>query len=102
MKEDLAVRIGSHPKFKELVSKRASFSSTMTVLVMLAYYGYILLIAFDKEFLAQKIGAGVTSVGIPLGVGVILFTIILTALYVRRANKEFDALNEEVVKEVQK
>jgi uncharacterized membrane protein (DUF485 family) len=58
------------------------------------------LVAFDKPFLAQKLSdAGVTSVGIPLGVGVILFTIVLTWIYVRRANKEFDAEAEAILEE---
>ncbi len=38
---------------------------------MIAYYGFILLVAFDKPLLAQKLGTGVTTVGMPLGVAVI-------------------------------
>jgi uncharacterized membrane protein (DUF485 family) len=41
-----------------------------------------------------------TTLGMPLGVGVILFTIAVTAIYVRRANSEFDALNEQIVEGV--
>jgi uncharacterized membrane protein (DUF485 family) len=74
----------------------------MTVLMMVVYFGYILLIAFNKEMLAQKIGAGVTSVGIPMGLGVIVFTIVITTIYVRRANTEFDAEADAVLKEAQK
>jgi uncharacterized membrane protein (DUF485 family) len=57
---------------------------------VLAYYGFILLVAFDKPFLARKLGSGVTTVGMPLGVAVIVFTIVITWIYVRRANGEFD------------
>jgi uncharacterized membrane protein (DUF485 family) len=63
------------------------------------YYGYIALIAFDKELLARPIGAGVTTLGIPLGIGVIVFTIVITGFYVRRANSEFDRLTAEILKE---
>ncbi len=73
----------------------------MSILMLLCYYGYILLIAFDKELLAKKIGAGVTSLGIPMGLGVIAFTIVITWIYVRRANGEFDATTEEIIKEAQ-
>jgi uncharacterized membrane protein (DUF485 family) len=45
---------------------------------------------------------GVTSIGVPIGVGVIVFTIILTWIYVRRANTEFDATNEAIIKEAEK
>jgi uncharacterized membrane protein (DUF485 family) len=67
--------------------------------MMVVYYGYIALIAFDKEFLARPIGSGVTTIGIPMGIGVIVFTIIITGIYVRRANSEFDRLTAEILKE---
>ena len=75
---------------------------TLTILMLVVYYGYIALIAFDKSFLAQPIGAGVTSLGIPIGMGVIIFTIAITGLYVRRANGEFDALTQEILKDASK
>ena len=98
--EELVARITANPKYEKLVRMRSSYSITMTILVMVIYYGYILLIAFDKEFLAQKLGAGmVTSIGIPMGVGVIVLTILITNIYVRRANTEFDSLNNEIINE---
>lgn len=100
--DQITARVSSNPKYADLKSKRNSYGWMMTALMMIVYYGYILLVAFNKEFLAQKIGPGVTSVGIPIGVGVILFTIIITGIYVRRANTEFDALKEEIVKEAMK
>ena len=45
-------------------------------------------------------GAGVTTLGIPIGLGVIVFTVLITGLYVRRANSEFDDLTEEIKKAV--
>jgi uncharacterized membrane protein (DUF485 family) len=70
--------------------------------MLVAYYGYIALIAFDKKFLAQPIGSGVTTLGIPIGMGVILFTIVITGIYVRRANGEFDALTKQILKDASK
>ncbi|MCX8086220.1 MAG: DUF485 domain-containing protein [Rhodocyclaceae bacterium] len=92
-------RIRGNPKFQAFVRKRNTYSIIMTVLGALAYYGFILLVAYDKAFLATKIGGGVTTIGIPLGVGVIVFTILLTWIYVGRANREFDAESEAIVKE---
>ena len=43
-----------------------------------------------------------TTVGIPLGMGVIVFTIVITGIYVRRANSEFDALTKEILKDAAK
>jgi uncharacterized membrane protein (DUF485 family) len=82
---------------------RSKYSIIMAIVSAAAYYGFIVLVAFDKEFLAKKIGEGYTmSIGVPLGVGVIAFTILLTWIYVRRANTEFDAINEALIKEAQK
>ena len=102
MRDDLGDRIRANPKYQELVSKRNSYSWMMTILMLVVYYGYILLVAFNKEYLAQKTGAGVTSMGIPIGLGVILFTIIITGIYIRRANTEFDDLKAQVIKEATK
>ena len=102
MRDDLGDRIRANPKYQELVSKRNSYGWIMTALMMIVYYGYILLVAFNKDFLAQKTGAGVTSIGIPIGLGVILFTIIITGIYIRRANTEFDDLKAQVIKEATK
>ena len=67
-----------------------------------SYFGYIGLIAFDKAFLATPIGPGkITTVGIPIALGLMVFTIVITGFYVRRANKEFDKLTEEIVEEAQ-
>lgn len=102
MEVDLAQRIAAHPQYKELKAKRTSFGWWLTLAGMLSYYGFILLVAFNKPLLAQKIGTGVTTLGMPIGVAVIVFTIIITWVYVRRANSEFDALTEQIVKGVTK
>lgn len=99
MAQETWQRIRANPRFQAFVKKRNTYSIIMTALGALAYYGFILLVAYDKAFLATKIGAGVTTIGIPLGVGVIVFTIILTWIYVGRANSEFDAESEAIVKE---
>ena len=94
-----AAKIAANPKYQELIAKRTRFGWLLTIIMLLAFFGYIGLIAFDKAFLAQPIGEGVTSLGIPIGLGLIVFTIILTAIYVVRANSEFDRLTREIVEE---
>jgi uncharacterized membrane protein (DUF485 family) len=102
MSDPVVAKIEANPKYHELRRKRNSFGWLLTILMMVVYYGYIALIAFNKPFLAQPIGAGVTSLGIPIGLGVIVFTIVITGLYVRRANGEFDRLTAEILKEASK
>lgn len=102
MQTDLAAKIAAHPKYQELKAKRTSFGMWLTIAMMVVYFGFILLVAFNKAFLATRLGDGVMTIGMPLGFGVIVFTIVITAIYVRRANSEYDALTEEVSKAVLK
>jgi uncharacterized membrane protein (DUF485 family) len=99
MEQDIVHRIESNPKYQRLVAKRTAYGWTLTALMMIVYYGYILLIAFDKELLARRIGNSVITWGIPIGLFVIIFTVAITGLYVRRANREFDDLTAEIRKE---
>ena len=99
MTDPVIEKIQSHPRYAELRRQRNAFGWMLTALMLVVYYGYIALIAFNKPFLAQPVGAGVTTLGIPIGMGVIIFTIVITAIYVRRANGEFDTLTKEILKD---
>jgi uncharacterized membrane protein (DUF485 family) len=102
MSDPMVDKIQKNPKYLELRKKRNTFGWLLTLLMMVVYYGYIALIAFNKPFLAQPIGAGVISLGIPIGMGVIVFTVLITAIYVRRANSEFDDLTTDILKDASK
>ena len=102
MSDSIVARIEANPKYHELRRKRNAFGWTLTVLMLVVYFGYIALIAFNKPFLAQPIGNGVTTLGIPIGMGVIVFTILITGIYVRRANGEYDTLTAEILAEASK
>ena len=102
MEDNSVARIAANPKYQRLIKTRSRFGWLLTAIMMIVYYGYIAVIAFDKELLAARMGDGVMTVGIPIGFGVIVFTIVITGIYVRRANSEFDALTAEVIKESHK
>ncbi|MFG1402918.1 DUF485 domain-containing protein [Xanthobacter sp. V0B-10] len=102
MDNSLAARIAANPDYQRLKSTRSRFGWTLTFAMLIVYYGFILLIAFNKQVLAARIGTDVMTWGIPIGFGVIVFTILITAIYVRRANGEFDALSEKIKAEVLK
>jgi len=102
MQDDLIQRVVSNPQYQELKAKRSSFGWTLTWAMMIVYYGFIMLVAFNKQFLSEKLGAGVTTIGIPIGFGVIVFTVVITAIYVKRANSEFDDLTAAITKAVLK
>ena len=90
----------NNPRFQELVRERSSFAWTLSIVMLVIYYGFILLVAFGKGFLAQKIGGGVTSVGIVIGLLVIISAFVLTGIYTFRANSRFDELTESLTREL--
>lgn len=102
MSDHILAKIKANPKFAELKRKRNGLGTVLSILMLIVYYGFISLIAFNKEFLGQALGTGVTTIGIPIGLAVILFTIAVTALYVNRANSEFDALTKDILEEARK
>jgi uncharacterized membrane protein (DUF485 family) len=96
VEQDVVQRVKSDPNYQKLVRTRSRYGWMLAWAVMIVYYGFTLLNAFDKPFMSSKVGDGVMSWGVPLGLFVILFTIAVTAIYVRRANNEFDALTEAI------
>ena len=99
MKDDLGDRIRANPKYQELVSKRNSYSWMMTIVMLVVYFGFILTIAFNKELLAAKIGEHMT-IGLPIGIGIIVFAWLLTGVYTRWANSSYDRSVRELRKKI--
>lgn len=97
---DVYTRIQNNPKFQELVIKRRHFAWLLSAIILLVYYSFILTIAFFPSFLGTPISPGmVTTIGIPIGMFIIFLSFILTGIYVRRTNSEFDQLTKEVIEE---
>jgi uncharacterized membrane protein (DUF485 family) len=88
------------PEFRSLVRRKWTVSVLLTACLFVVYYGYILLIAVDKPFLARKIGA-TTTLGIPFGVAVIILSWVLTAVYVLWANGGHDAAVKDLGEQVE-
>lgn len=101
MTKETIEQIKNNPKYQELVSKRSKFAWTLSIVMMVVYYAFILLIAFSPETLGAKTGDGMMTVGIPVGIGIIVFAFALTGYYVKRANSEFDGLLKDVKKDVE-
>lgn len=102
MTTDSVEAITRHPLYAELVGKRKRFAWILSALMLIIYYGFILVIAFAPKELAVPLTAGsVTTVGIPVGVLIILSAFILTGIYVYRANGEFDRLTKSIREDLQ-
>jgi uncharacterized membrane protein (DUF485 family) len=98
MTDDLLQRVQADPAFAELVRKKTSLGWTLTLIMLAIYFGFILVLAFSPASLAAPLSAGgVMTVGIPVGVLIILSAFVLTGIYVRKANTEFDQLTKQIV-----
>ena len=91
--------IEQNPKYQELVRRRRTLSLTLSAIMMIIYFGFILVVPYLPGVLGQHLGTGVTTIGIPIGILVIVAAFILTGIYVRKANAVFDTLTQEIVKE---
>jgi len=95
-------RVVSNPRFRELVQKRSRFAWLLSGITLVLYVAFILLIAFDPQWLGTPLYDGDTITrGIPVGVGLIVISFVLTGIYVIRANGEFDRLTADIIREVQ-
>jgi uncharacterized membrane protein (DUF485 family) len=100
MGDDKVSYIRRDPLFRELVDKRTRFAWQLSAAMLVIYFGFIAIIAFAPKVLATPIGSGVTTVGIPVGLFVIISAFVLTGVYVYRANSEFDPITRQIMEKV--
>jgi uncharacterized membrane protein (DUF485 family) len=92
-------KVESDPNFIKLVRERNSLGWTLTIIMLVIYYGFIALVAFDPSLIAEKVSGSIT-LGIILGLAIIVAAIVLTGIYVMRANSDFDELTAAIVAKV--
>jgi len=99
MKQETCARIRENPQFEQLVRSRSRLSWTLSLIVLVLFFGLILTVAFNPQLMGQRLGGEASA--FTLGVAVIftlfVFFWVLTALYVRRANTEFDDLTRRIL-----
>lgn len=92
-------RMRANPKFQELVTKRTRFAVSLAAIVLIMFYGFVMVVAFNPVALGQPVSEGsMLTVGVAVELFMFIFFWALTAVYVKRANTEFDALTQEIVK----
>ena len=102
MAQELYGRLFANPRFQELARRRARLAWTLSAIVLIVYYSFILVVGFAPEWLGTPLADGSTlTLGIPLGVAIIVLAWVLTGVYVHRANKDFDKVNEQILEEAQ-
>jgi uncharacterized membrane protein (DUF485 family) len=85
-------RFTSSPAYQELIAKRNKIIWPLAVLTFGSYFAFILAIAFSPASLGKPLGGGPVSIGILLGLALILFNFLITFLYVRAANRDLEPL----------
>ena len=102
-KSTVQERIRGNPKFAEMVGKRTRFAIILSLVVLVPYYTFMMITAFNPALLAQPISDGsIITIGWPVGVILVVGSWLTTGIYIRRANGEFDTLNEQILKESHK
>ena len=102
-KDSIQVKIRANPKFAELVGKRTRFAIILSLVVLVPYYSFMLLVSLQPQIFAAKISEGsVITIGWPIAALIVICGWLLTGVYVSRANGEFDRLTTEVLKEASK
>ena len=97
MTKELVDKIKANPDYQELVSKRTGFAIKLSVAMLVVYFTFILTIAFNPSALGVPLGSDtVTTIGIPIGIAIIVFAFALTGIYTKRANSEFDDLSNKI------
>jgi uncharacterized membrane protein (DUF485 family) len=92
-----APNILEDPDFQKLAAQKSTISTILTIVELLLYFGFIALIAFNKPFLSGQFAAdSATTIGIPIAVGVIVLSWVLTGVYVWWANTTYDTLVQRV------
>ena len=99
MSISMYAHIRRNPRVTELVAKRTRFAGILAAIVLIVFYGFVLLVAFAPELIGKRLFEGSNlTFGILAGLLQFIFFWILTLMYVRRANGEFDDINKELVK----
>ena len=99
----LQEKIRANPKFAELVGKRTRFAIILSLVVLVPYYSFMLLVSQQPQLFAAKISEGsVITIGWPIAALIVIGSWLLTGVYISRANGEFDRLTEEMLKEARK
>ena len=103
MTKEQVQEIKNNPNYQKLVSTRSKFAWTLTIIIFIVYYAFILLIAFSPETLGAKVSPDhMMTLGIPVGIAIIVFSFALTGIYVKRANSEFDGLLNNLKNDIEK
>ncbi len=91
--------IRQNPDFIQLVRRKQNLYWSLSLIMLVIYFGFVLLVAFSPATLGQSLSGGVTTVGMLVGVVIVVLAFALTGFYVYRANNVIDPINEKLKQE---
>jgi uncharacterized membrane protein (DUF485 family) len=98
MAQDAYEKISLDLNFQKLVRDRTTFSWILTAVMLVSYYTFILVIAFSPHWLGLPISTGsIITWGIPVGILLIILSMVITGVYVLRCNREYDERMSEII-----
>ena len=101
MNDPISAKIRANPRFQDLARQRTQMAWLLFGVTMTLFFGLILVVAFRPELLATPLGPGRdTTIGWPIGAALIVFSWLLTAFYVRRANAETENTRQIIAEAV--
>lgn len=101
MDTQTAKKVLEHPEFQRMARQKSVIGWSFSAVMFLLYVAYIWLIGTSPEVFARPVSDGsVTTWGIYAGLFVIVFSILITGVYVRIANGKFEKMTQDVVREV--
>jgi len=92
MNTALIEKIKGIPEYQQLIKERTDLAWQLSLVMLVVYFGYIMLLAFNPAFFTIIVSGSYVSIGFPLGVAIIIFSFLLTGYYVKKANADFDKL----------
>jgi len=98
----IAGKIQNNPKYLELVHRRNTVGWTLSTIVCVLYFGFTLMVAYTPGIITAPVGDTVIPMGMLFGVGIIIASCVLTGIYLVLANKTFDPIIDEIVREASK
>ena len=103
MSSEIHERMRVDPTFRKPVAIRGGFAWTLSFIVLILFYGFVMAVAFYPATLGKPVSEGsMLTIGVAVELFLFVFFWALAALYVKRANSEFDAMTQEVIKQAQK
>lgn len=103
MEQDITQKVLNNPKFQKMARTKRIYCWSFSILMFVIYVVYISYIGIDPAAFGVPVAEGkTTTVGIYIGLFVILFAIAITGIYVRQANGPLELITQEVIQEVMK